>query len=70
MPSTVAARKCAGLVFVPPSFDVNREVSRQVQAIFKAGVKATSLTERGLLPPFAARPDMGGWGARIVDGSQ
>jgi DNA polymerase IV len=31
----VAARKCAGLVFVPPTFDVYREVSRQVQAIFK-----------------------------------
>jgi DNA polymerase IV len=35
MPSTVATRKCAGLVFVPPRFDVYREVSKQVQAIFK-----------------------------------
>src|SRR6476661_9004664 len=35
MPSTVAIRKCAELVFVPPSFDVYREVSKQVQAIFK-----------------------------------
>jgi DNA polymerase-4 len=35
MPSTVAARKCAELVFVPPRFDVYREVSRQVQAIFR-----------------------------------
>ena len=35
MPSTVAARKCAELVFVPPRFDVYREVSKQVQAIFK-----------------------------------
>jgi DNA polymerase-4 len=35
MPSIVAARKCAELVFVPPSFDVYREVSKQVQAIFK-----------------------------------
>jgi nucleotidyltransferase/DNA polymerase involved in DNA repair len=35
MPSTVAIRKCAELVFVPPRFDVYREVSRQVQAIFK-----------------------------------
>jgi DNA polymerase IV len=34
MPSTVAARKCAD-VFVPPRFDVYREVSKQVQAIFK-----------------------------------
>ena len=35
MPSTVAARKCAELMFVPPRFDVYREVSKQVQAIFK-----------------------------------
>src|SRR5580692_9359233 len=35
MPSIVAARKCAELLFVPPSFDVYREVSRQVQAIFR-----------------------------------
>jgi DNA polymerase IV len=35
MPSTVAIRKCAELVFVPPRFDVYREVSKQVQAIFK-----------------------------------
>jgi hypothetical protein len=35
MLSTVAARKCAELVFVPPRFDVYREVSKQVQAIFK-----------------------------------
>jgi DNA polymerase-4 len=35
MPSTVAARKCAELVFVPPRLDIYREVSKQVQAIFK-----------------------------------
>jgi DNA polymerase-4 len=35
MPSTVAIRKCAELVFVPPRFDVYREVSKQVQGIFK-----------------------------------
>jgi DNA polymerase IV len=35
MPSIVAARKCAELVFVPPRFDIYREVSKQVQAIFK-----------------------------------
>ena len=35
MPSTIAMRKCAELVFVPPRFDVYREVSKQVQAIFK-----------------------------------
>ena len=35
MPSTIAMRKCAELVFVPPRFDVYRAVSRQIQAIFK-----------------------------------
>ena len=35
MPSIVAARKCPELVFVPPRFDVYREVSGRVQAIFK-----------------------------------
>ena len=35
MPSTVAMRKYAELVFIPPRFDVYREVSKQVQAIFK-----------------------------------
>jgi DNA polymerase IV len=48
MPSTVAARKCAELVFVPPRFDVYREVSKQVQAIFKdytALVEPLSLDE-------------------------
>ena len=34
MPSTVAMRKCAELVFVPPRFDVYREVSNQIRAIF------------------------------------
>jgi DNA polymerase-4 len=34
MPSTRAARMCPGLVFVRPRFDVYREVSGQIQAIF------------------------------------
>jgi DNA polymerase IV len=34
MPSTTAARKCPGLVFVPPRFDVYRAVSQQIHAIF------------------------------------
>ena len=34
MPSTIAMRKCAELVFVPPRFDVYREVSNQIHAIF------------------------------------
>ena len=35
MPSTVAMRKCAELMFVPPRFDVYRAVSQQVHAIFR-----------------------------------
>jgi DNA polymerase IV len=35
MPSTVAIRKCSELVFVPPRFDVYREVSNQLHVIFK-----------------------------------
>jgi DNA polymerase-4 len=34
MPSTIAMRKCADLVFVPPRFEVYRAVSRQIHAIF------------------------------------
>jgi DNA polymerase-4 len=33
-PSVTARRKCPELVFVPPRFDVYREVSRQIRAIF------------------------------------
>jgi DNA polymerase-4 len=42
MPSTIAMRKCAELVFVPPRFDVYRAVSRQIHAIF---TDHTSLVE-------------------------
>jgi DNA polymerase-4 len=34
MPSTMAMRQCAELVFVPPRFDVYRTVSSQIHAIF------------------------------------
>ena len=34
MPSVTAKRKCPQLIFVNPSFDVYREVSRQIRAIF------------------------------------
>ncbi|HXY89434.1 MAG TPA: DNA polymerase IV, partial [Xanthobacteraceae bacterium] len=34
MPSVTAKRKCAELVFVKPRFDVYREVSREIRAIF------------------------------------
>ncbi|MCF8710100.1 DNA polymerase IV [Rhizorhapis sp. SPR117] len=34
MPSITAQRKCPDLIFMPPRFDVYREVSRQVRAIF------------------------------------
>ncbi len=35
MPSTTAQRKCAGLIFVAPRFDVYRAVSKDIQAIFR-----------------------------------
>ena len=34
MPSVTAKRKCPDLIFVKPRFDVYREVSRQIRAIF------------------------------------
>ncbi|HEY6578451.1 MAG TPA: DNA polymerase IV, partial [Rhizomicrobium sp.] len=34
MPSTIALRKCPDIVFVPPRFEVYREVSREIRAIF------------------------------------
>src|SRR3546814_10651225 len=34
MPSVTAMRRCPDLVFVKPRFDVYREVSRQISAIF------------------------------------
>ncbi|HYN38268.1 MAG TPA: DNA polymerase IV, partial [Rhodospirillales bacterium] len=34
MPATTALRRCVGLVFVPPRFEVYRAVSRQIHAIF------------------------------------
>ena len=34
MPSVTAARRCPGLVFVPPRFDVYRAVSQQIRQIF------------------------------------
>jgi hypothetical protein len=40
MPSTIAMRKCSELVFVPPRFDVYREVSNQIRAIFRRRAKS------------------------------
>ena len=34
MASVTAARRCPGLIFVPPRFEIYREVSRQIRAIF------------------------------------
>ncbi len=34
LPSVTALRRCPGLVFVPPRFEVYREVSRQIHEIF------------------------------------
>lgn len=36
MPSSIAARKCPGLIFVPTRFEVYREVSQQIREIFYA----------------------------------
>ncbi|WP_242139358.1 DNA polymerase IV [Sphingomonas sp. TREG-RG-20F-R18-01] len=35
LPSVTAARRCPDLIFVPPRFDVYKQVSRQIQAIFQ-----------------------------------
>lgn len=35
MPSITAKRQCPGLIFVPPRFDVYREISHQIRAIFR-----------------------------------
>lgn len=42
MPSVTAARRCPGLVFVRARFDVYKEVSRQIRAIFR---RYTSILE-------------------------
>ncbi len=36
MPSSIAARRCPNLIFVPPRFEVYREVSQKIRAIFYA----------------------------------
>ena len=36
MPSSVAARKCPNLIFVPPRFEIYKEVSQQIRDIFYA----------------------------------
>ncbi len=36
MPSSLAARKCPNLIFVPPRFEVYKEVSQQIRDIFYA----------------------------------
>lgn len=48
MPSRTAARRCPGLIFVKPRFEVYREVSGKVQAIFRtyaSDVEPLSLDE-------------------------
>jgi len=34
MPSVTVKRKCPGLIFMPPRFDVYRQVSQQIREIF------------------------------------
>jgi DNA polymerase IV len=36
MPSVTAKRKCPGLIFVKPRFDIYKAVSLQIRAIFTA----------------------------------
>jgi DNA polymerase-4 len=45
MPSTVAARKCAELVFAPPRFDVYREVSKRYRQLNEYGVDGEVIAE-------------------------
>ena len=45
MPSVTARRKCPDLIFVKPRFDVYKEVSRQIRAIF---AEHTAIIERSL----------------------
>jgi len=45
MPSVTAARKCPDLIFVPHRFDVYREVSQQIRAIFADVIEPLSLDE-------------------------
>jgi DNA polymerase IV len=40
MPSTIAMRKCAELVFVPPRFDVYRETSSGPQSLWRSRAAA------------------------------
>src|SRR3546814_1825980 len=42
MPSVTAKRKCPALIFVPARFDVYRQVSRQIRAIFARSEEHTS----------------------------
>ncbi|KQZ61325.1 DNA polymerase IV [Sphingopyxis sp. Root1497] len=35
MPSVTAKRQCPGLIFVPPRFEVYRDISHQIRAIFR-----------------------------------
>jgi DNA polymerase-4 len=67
LPSTTAIRRCAGLIFVPPRFDVYRAVSRQIHAIlaeYTALIEPLALDEANLdvtenrrgLRPLPRRP--------------
>ena len=62
MPSVTAARQCPELIFVPPRFDVYREVSHQIRAIFAEvadAVEPLSLDEAYL----DVTSDRGGFGS-------
>jgi DNA polymerase-4 len=48
MPSIVAIRKCAELVFVPPRFEVYREISKQIHAILPTRKKRATGIAKGM----------------------
>jgi DNA polymerase IV len=62
MPSVTAARQCPNLIFVKPRFDVYREVSQQIRAIFREvadAVEPLSLDEAYM----DVSSDKGGFGS-------
>ena len=67
MPSAEAGRRCPDAVFVPPRFDVYKEVSRQLRAVFaqfSGTVEPLSLDEAYL--DVSGSPLMGGSAVRIA----
>ena len=49
MPSVTAKRKCPDLIFVPPRFEVYRQVSQQIREIFAEYQATRSQTVLGVV---------------------